>query len=223
MLLNEQQAVQIRAKAVKTVTDVLDFYRGDPVYQDVCKGYQPGFGTSCTFLPHWLLTQVGVSAANTSKGVNNLPRGLINRTDAARGTKLVPGDGVSVIANSPAFVKATPGASPQPGDIVIIQSDPYKQPHEHVLVFLSKLSDALWETGESGQARSDAKDGALEGKHKQRAMRVGTRDMIAVAADGKPDRKVRAGSTSRNWTTWPGRFPEPLAASAVPCGLPPAV
>jgi hypothetical protein len=191
MLLNVEQTVKIRAKAVELVTRVLDFNRGDLVYQDVCKGYQPGFGTSCSFLPHWLLFRLGVSAANMSKGVKGTPRGLINRTAAVRGTKLVAGDGVSVIANSPAFVKATLAGYPNPGDIVVIQSEPYQQPHEHVLVFLNKLSDALWDTGETGQAASKAPDGATEGKRKRRAMRVGTRKMIAAAADGKPDRYVQ--------------------------------
>ncbi len=193
MFINGEQADVIRAKAVKLVTDVLDFSRGDLVYQDVCKGYQPGFGTSCTFLPHWMLLQLGVTKDNSTKGVNGRPRGLINRTDLARGTTLVPGDGVSVIANSPAFVKMKPnlGAFPSPGDIVIIQSDPYKQSDEHVFVFLGKISDTAWDTGESGQARSDAKNGVIEGKRKSRAMRISAKSMVAAAADGKPDRKVQ--------------------------------
>ena len=100
---------------------------------------------------------------------------------------------VAVIANSKAFVNRAlnPGAYPRRGDIVVIQSDPYNQSHEHVFVFLGKLSDTLWDTGESGQARSDAQNGVNEGKRKKRVMRVGTRNMIAVAADGKPDRGVQ--------------------------------
>jgi len=195
MFINGEQADGIRDKAVKLVTGVLDFARGDLVYQDVCKGYQPGFGTSCTFLPHWMLLQLGVSTKNQSLGVGKhpKPRGLINRADIARGTTLVPGDGVSVIANSPAFVKMKPNlnAYPLPGDIVVIQSEPYNQSHEHVFVFLGKLSDTVWDTGESGQARSDAQNGVTEGKRKKRDMRISARSMIAAAADGKPDRKVQ--------------------------------
>ena len=193
MLINGEQADWIRAKAVKLVTGVLDFTRGDLVYQDVCKGYQPGYGTSCTFLPHWMLLRLGASAKNKSLGVHKQVRGLINRADAARGTALVPGDGVAVIANSKAFVNRTlnPGAYPRLGDIVVIQSDPYNQSHEHVFVFLGKLSDTLWDTGESGQARSNAQNGVNEGKRKKRVMRIGARSMIAVAADGKPDRRVQ--------------------------------
>jgi len=205
MFINGEQAGLIRAKAVKLVTGVLDFYRGDLVYQDVCKGYEPNHGTSCTFLPHWMLLQLGVSAQNMSKGVPNMSkddnqkprpviRTLINRTDLARGTTFRGGDGVSVIANSPAFVtmKKWPNVNdPAPGDIVVIQSVPYNQSHEHVFVFLGKLSDALWDTGESGQASSNAKNGVIEGKRKKRAMRISGRSMIAVASDGKPDRAVQ--------------------------------
>jgi hypothetical protein len=191
MFINGEQADVIRAKAVKLVTGVLDFNRGDAAYQDVCKGYQPGYGTSCTFLPHWMLLKLGVSADNQSTGVGKKTRGLINRTDTTRGTKMVPGDGVSVIANSPAFVKPGGDAYPRPGDIVVIQSNPYNQSHEHVFVFLKKLSDTLWETGESGQAASHAEKGALEGKRKQRAMRISGGKMIASASDGKPDRAVQ--------------------------------
>jgi hypothetical protein len=200
MFINGEQADGIRKKAVEFVTGVLDFYRGDLVYQDVCKGYTPGYGTSCTFLPHWMLLKLGVSGLNMSRGVPNKkdvppkPRSLINRDDLSRGTKLVAGDGVSVIANSPAFVTMKPNlkAYPQPGDIVIIQKEPYNQPDEHVFVFLGKLADNLWDTGESGQAPSNSPDGTLEGKRKKREMRITDRSMIAVATPDKPvDRKVQ--------------------------------
>jgi len=199
MYINGEQADIIRAKAVKLVTDVLDFTRGDHTYKEVCKGYSPGFGTSCTFLPHWMLLNLGVSGANMSKGVpkegaSPKPRPLINRDDLARGTKMVAGDGVSVIANSPAFVTMKPNlqAYPQPGDIVIIQKEPYHQPDEHVFVFLGKLADNLWDTGESGQAASKAADGAVEGKRKKREMRITDKSMIAKATPDKPvDRKVQ--------------------------------
>jgi hypothetical protein len=195
MHINGEQADGIRKKAVDFVTGVLDFYRGDLVYQDVCKGYNAGptSGTTCTFLPHWMLMKIGVSKDNLSKGVSNSNRGLINRTDTARGTKMVAGDGVSVIANSPAFVRMKPNlkAYPLPGDIVVIQSDPYKQSDEHVFVFLGKISDTVWDTGESGQARADAQNGVIEGKRKKREMRITANKMIAAAADGKPDRYVQ--------------------------------
>src|SRR5262249_890838 len=93
MFLNAEPADVSRAKAVKVVTDALDFTRGDLTYQDVCKGYSPGFGTSCTFLPHWMLLKIGVSSNNKSVGVNPKQRGLINRDDLVRGTKMVAGDG----------------------------------------------------------------------------------------------------------------------------------
>ena len=203
MFINGEQADVIRAKAVKLVTDVLDFTRGDLVYQDVRKGYQPGFGTSCTFLPHWMLLQLGVTNDNKSKGVSGKTRGLINRTDLARGTTLVPGDGVSVIANSPAFVKMKPnlGAVPFPGDIVVIQSEPYKQSDEHVFVFLGKISDTAWDTGESGEARSDAKNGVIEAKRKSCAMRISANSMIAAAADGKRTARSQGRLDISNWIT----------------------
>ena len=122
-----------------------------------------------------MLLPFGVTNKNMSLGVGKhpKPRGLINGTDMSRGTKLVPGDGVSVIANSPAFVTMKPNlkAYPLPGDIVVIQSEPYKQSDEHVFVFLGKISDTLWDTGESGQARADAQNSMIEGERKKREMR----------------------------------------------------
>jgi hypothetical protein len=193
MFLNGEQADGLRAKAVKLVTGVLDFNRGDMVYKDVCKGYAQGLGTSCSFLPHWMLLRLGVSTKNTSKTTKSQVRGLINRDDAVRGTTLAAGEGISLIANSPAFVRmqAKGGGYPRSGDIVVIQSDPYMQTREHVFVFLGRISDTLWDTGESGQASSNASAGAVEGKRKKRAMRISDRKMIAVASDGIPDRYVQ--------------------------------
>ena len=104
---------------------------------------------------------------------------------------MVPGDGVTVIANSPAFVTMKPVVYPQAGDIVVIQSEPSNQSHEHVFVFLKKLSDTSWDTGESGQVASNAQNGVVEGKRKNRTMRISAAKMIAAASDGKPDRYVQ--------------------------------
>ncbi|WP_376096213.1 hypothetical protein ACE7GA_04470 [Roseomonas sp. CCTCC AB2023176] len=194
MHINGEQADVVRRRAHELVTGVLPFTRGDPTYQKVCAGYSPGYGTSCTFLPHWMLLQLGVSKDNDTRGVKGTHRGLINREDASRGTKIVPGDGVSVIANSKAFVRRTAankGAMPQRGDIVIIQADPYKQSYEHVFVFLGTIDDGTWDTGESGQARSNADNGAFEALRKQRKVKAGDAKIIALAADGIPDRYVQ--------------------------------
>ena len=68
---------------MKLVTDVLDFNRGDHTYKEVCKGYTPGFGTSCTFLPHWMLLNLGVefrngTAAQLAVGVRVEARGTLS-------------------------------------------------------------------------------------------------------------------------------------------------
>jgi hypothetical protein len=209
MYLNGEQADVVRAAAVKYVTGVLPFTRGSPDYKEICQGYSKK-GTTCTFLPHWMLWKIGVSSNNKSLGTNGLPRGLINRTEPSRGTKLIPGDGVSVIANCKvpdAFVRMTPTtkAFPSAGDIVVIQSDPYNQKHEHVFVFLAKLSETEWDTGESGQAAEQDPDGVVEAKRKSRVMRITAKKIIAAAAEGKPDRNVQGwlDISKLDYVSWP--------------------
>jgi len=193
MKLNSEFAALARAYADRRVRSVLPFRRGDAVEKDVCAGYGRGYGTTCSFLVHWMLAQLQVSSENKTKGVSGSSRVLLNRNSPALGGKLVPGDGISTIANSPAFVRHAKGSTtlPQTGDIVIIQHDPYKQSWEHVFVFLRQIDATTWETGESGQARSDAADGAVDGLLKQRKMSIQGGRLHADAADGVPSRYVQ--------------------------------
>jgi hypothetical protein len=193
MKLNSEFAALARAHADKRVRAVLPFRRGDMVEREVCAGYGRGYGTTCSFLPHWMLAQLRATSENKSKGVSGKPRPLLNRDAPALGGKLVPGDGISTIANSPAFVTHRKGgtALPQTGDVVVIQADPYKQSYEHVFVFLRQIDATTWETGEAGQARSDANDGALDGVLKQRKMGLRNGRLWAEAADGVPARYVQ--------------------------------
>ena len=192
MKLNSEFAALARAYADRRVRGVLPFTRGSLQEKDVCAGFGRGFGTTCSFLPHWMLAQLGATSLNRTKGVSGKDRVLLNRDVPALGGKLVPGDGISTIANSTAFRRHAKGdtALPQTGDIVVIQSDPYHQPHEHVFVFLRRIDATTWETGEAGQARSDAADGAMDGGIKQRKMSVRNGRLHADPADGKPVRYV---------------------------------
>lgn len=193
MKLNSELAALARAYAARRVRAVLPFLRGDAREKDVCAGYGRGYGTTCSFLPHWMLAELKASSENKSKGVGKQTRPLLNRNSPTLGAKLVPGDGISTLANSPAFIahKKDSGGMPQTGDIVIIQANPYKQAHEHTFVFLRQIDATTWETGESGQARSDAADGAMDGVLKQRKMSVINGKWHADAADGIPARYVQ--------------------------------
>ncbi|WP_137127039.1 hypothetical protein [Roseomonas sp. HF4] len=193
MKLNSEFAALARAFAGRRVRAVLPFNRGDQSERDVCAGYGRGYGTTCSFLPHWMLAQLQATSENKSKGVSGTTRPLLNRNSPTLGGRLVPGDGISTIANSPAFVRHRKGnaALPQTGDIVIIQADPYKQSYEHVFVFLRQIDATTWETGEAGQARSDAADGAVDGVLKQRKMSLRNGLLHADAADGVPSRYVQ--------------------------------
>ena len=166
-----------------------------------------------------MLLQLGVTNDNKSTGRERpdaRPDQPHRHWRAAR--RWCPATASSVIANSPAFVKMKPnlGAFPFSGDIVVIQSEPYKQSDEHVFVFLNKISDTAWDTGESGQGPPPiAKNGVIEAKRKSRAMRISANSMIAAAAERQTGPQgSRAGSTSRNWITWRDRCPEPLSATA---------
>lgn len=193
MKLNSEFAALARAYAELRVRTTLPFFRGDLRERDVCAGYGRGYGTTCSFLPHWMLAQLGVTSVNRSKGVAGKDRPLLNRDVPALGGRLVAGDGISTIANSTAFVRHLKGgtALPQAGDIVVIQSEPYNQSHEHVFVLLRRIDVTTWETGEAGQARSDAGNGTLDGVIKQRKMSLRSGRLHADPSDGKPLRYVQ--------------------------------
>lgn len=190
MKLNGEQVGLLRAAAVRQVRGTLDFARGDARAREVCEGFSPGYGTTCSFLVHWMLARLQVSGENTSLGTTGRKRSLVNRNVPTLGAKLTPGDGISSVANSKAYLRHKQGAKPEPGDCVIIQRDPYHQPHEHIFVFLREIDATTWETGESGQAASKAADGAIDGKLKQRKIRVAGARIFAEPSDGVPERYV---------------------------------
>jgi len=190
MYISGEQADLLRAAAARHVKNTLDFSRGDLKFKDVCEGFTPGYGTTCSFLVHWMLAKLQVSGENKSLGTTGHQRSLVNRNAPLIGAKMMAGDGIASVYNSKAFVQAKPGLMPLTGDCVIIQRDPYHQPHEHIFVFLREIDSTTWETGESGQAASKAGDGAVDGKLKQRKVTIGAKRILAQPSDGVPERYV---------------------------------
>lgn len=192
MHLNSEFAAIMREWAEWYVRDVLDFRKGDLAWQKVCVGYE-GKGTTCSFLPHYMLSELMVSPKNFSKGVHNNVRTLVNRDDLSISSKMMAGDGISSITHSAAFVKCVAGtkARPMTGDIVVIQTEPYAQSKEHTFVFLSEVSALVWQTAESGQARPGDPNGTLDGTVKHRAMTMKNGRLHAAAGDSMPERYVQ--------------------------------
>jgi len=132
----------LRQLAVDLVTSVVPSDHGDPAFADLAADWTGG-GTTCGFLCHWLLYRLGCTDAT-----------LVNREAPDRGLSYVDGRNIAKLYHGGAtpFVRWTPGASPQAGDIVFIRGD--GNPTEHVFVYLSEEFTAdgtVWNTAEAGQ------------------------------------------------------------------------
>lgn len=132
----------LRRLAVDLVSSVVPSDQGEPAFDDVTADWTGG-GTTCGFLCHWLLYRIGCTDAT-----------LVNHNAPDRGLSYVDGRNIAKLyhGGAPPFVKWTPGAVPQPGDIVFIRGD--GNPTEHVFVFLSEELTAdgvVWNTAEAGQ------------------------------------------------------------------------
>jgi hypothetical protein len=168
-------------------------------YQEIVEAtgwkWQPGAtGTTCGFLCHWMLWQLGVTNKN-----------ILNWNDTGRGTKYIQGQHIAKIWNvgKAPFVNVVPPATnvletsrqtsgPKPGDIIHIYkldaNHHYVTNSDHVFVFLSDCpydakfkdrkdmvksstpagaagSPLIWITGESGQGpKGAATDGLLKSR-----------------------------------------------------------
>ena len=148
------------------------FKRGDAAYKVICKNYQPGFGTSCGCLPHWLLWRLGCS--DTS---------LVNRSEV--GYRYRPGQNISIIYNHPKTKKSPQVAFlPKAGDLILVDDQEWmkshveakeKYLHQHVFCFVRQTQDGgktVWETAESGHASSKAATGVVEAGPSSRQLTV---------------------------------------------------
>ena len=171
----------LREKARKLVESVVPFKYGDANYQEVCKFFQKGFGTSCGCLCHWMMYKLG--AANPD---------IVNWTDPARGLSFLAGANVSRIyhKNTSPFVACTGrginplmlGLRPATGDIIFIHQPGGPQNKEHVFVFLDEVRQGdriKWKTAESGQ------EGGTDSKFKTRVLHLPSGNDVKLKADVK--------------------------------------
>src|SRR5262249_31479690 len=106
--LNGTQEMSLRKNAEYLLMTNGSFKRGDSNYKVICKNYQPGFGTSCGCLPHWLLWRLGCS-----------DKSLVNRSEV--GYTYRPGQNISIVYNHPK-TKRSPQAAflPKAGDLILV-------------------------------------------------------------------------------------------------------
>ena len=203
---NPQQLASARRNAQYVVGSVLPFSRGDDAYREICKDYQPGFGTTCGCLVHWMLWMIGCSDTN-----------LVNRSEL--GFQYRPGANISKLYSYTKYRDPIGPFSPEIGDILIIddqnQIDKNRGSnrqylHQHTFVILdvsSNASEITLTTGEAGNASPNAKSGAREASQ-------GTR---TITASGGGHSRLWI-SNSIGWKTFVLAW---LPLSIAPFGPPP--
>lgn len=159
MRMNSEQMEVIRKRAAELIAWAVPFKYGDAKSKSICVGYQPGKGTTCGFLCHWLMWKLGVSDA-----------ARVNWTDPDRGLKSMAGENIIRIYRGGAspFVTVsstakgvklpnpmvTTGARPRLGDICFLYEPSGPQETEHVFVFMREeeiYDEVTWYTAEAGQ------------------------------------------------------------------------
>lgn len=147
MKLNTDQVKRMRMSAFFLLDTILPFREGDDAWREVCKDYG-GAGTTCGYLPHWLMWRLGVTDAKR-----------INRTE--RGFTYMPGHNLRRIVQdyAPPFIRThgaqvlQSGRRPECGDICYIYQMPDgPQNTEHVFCVLRQpYGSGAWDTAEAGQ------------------------------------------------------------------------
>lgn len=108
----------------------------DSTFQEIINGDYGGIGTTCGYLPHWLIWRLGCRT-----------KSLVNRTDADNGLTYVIGKNIARLRWNPLF-KVYNGSTPLPGDIVYISAGTPNS--EHVFCFLSE-DNGTWTSADAGQ------------------------------------------------------------------------
>lgn len=157
MRLNGEQVERMRQNAFFLLDSILPYRPGDGKFAEVCKDYG-GHGTTCGFLPHWLMWRLGVTNADR---VNRAEPGFRYRTGKNIGCiRYSEGDWRwKDTSATPLYVDAyrTPamsqGGRPGPGDVVHIMEMPGENYlSEHVFCVLrDPVQGEAWWTAESGQ------------------------------------------------------------------------
>lgn len=136
--------------AVKLLRGYLPCDAGDVKFHEICEDWLMK-GTTCGFLPHWLMWRLGYRNPN-----------VVNRHEPADGLRYLDGKNISMIWNagrSP-FVPFKEGTLPEPGDIGFISNG--RPITEHVFVFLSctstpDLNTYQLEVAEAGQVNAQGR------------------------------------------------------------------
>ena len=153
----------LRRQAVSLVSGVLPFSRGSATYHEVCRGYSPGFGTTCGFLVHWMLWKLGCTDAK-----------LVNRSEP--GLTYTVGANISKLYNYTNLRNPFGRFAPEPGDILIIDDANVQNLHTHTFVVLDAATAGqtiTMSTGEAGNARPGDPEGTQEAHVGQRVATVG--------------------------------------------------
>ena len=117
--------------------------KGSEAYRLICKDFAEGFGTTCGFLPHFLLWAAGCRSKN-----------LVSRSEKQDGLSYAIGKNLTRIFNggfSP-FRHFKPGTIPETGDIVYVSNGTPKT--EHVFVFRGVEEEGgttYWTSWDGGQ------------------------------------------------------------------------
>lgn len=199
----------VRQEALALIQAHVPSTAGDGVFDAVAKDYGaaclrhpvPRCGTTCGFLPHWLLWRLGCQ-----------DREIVNRAEPG-GYVYRPGQNISrlwTLGQFP-FVSAlrgelVAGARPEPGDTVFIRGDTNSS--EHVFVFLEEVERGgrrFWRSADAGQ-----REGGLE------CARLRERELVVLGRTGRlrggQDRMVIGWLPLGNLTF--GEPPLPLAPPA---------
>src|SRR5262245_57321438 len=162
MLLTQAQAEVMRSNALTLLNQVLPYKTGEADYKVVCRDYGGHPGTTCGFLPHWLMWRLGVTSANMSSipsanGGAARSTTTVNRKET--GFQYKNGENITCIRYNSNFVLTavpnatalTTGRRPIIGDpCYITQTDPMLANSDHVFCFVME-NNGKWITAESGQ------------------------------------------------------------------------
>jgi hypothetical protein len=158
-------------------------------FDNLAKDYGQGQGTTCGFLPHWLLWRFGCTDTT-----------LVNRSEPPEGFRYRIGENLSILQpqwkkrERPSWVKVDKsnaldlanGKGAKPGDFIIIRGDNWKDKEgnrtrdsAHIMVLLEVLSangqEVRWRVAQSGASTNDYNQAAhittLTGKIRQEPMR----------------------------------------------------
>jgi hypothetical protein len=160
-------------------------------FDNIAKDYGQGSGTTCGFLPHWLLWRLGCTDADA-----------INRSVPERGFKFRIGQNLSIFAKHPACVRvdgplatrmAKNTGGPKKGDFIIIRGGFWKNKETgvrdldsaHIMVLLDvKSADGTnveWRVAQSGVSNDALQQGGhirtLKGKLRQEAVKEADTDV----------------------------------------------